>query len=133
VRPLTILEAGWRAWMLCRIVAPSFVTITSPFEVWICEDGDKKDAEKTLDEISQTILSIPRGPSDVRTASLIATIHYLKKYTSIRFEATCLSQRLGWTSEPPSVFPGIKTRFYETSYIDIVTRVYLVIKRLVRA
>jgi hypothetical protein len=76
VRPLTILEAGWRAWMLCRIVAPSFVTITSPFEVWICEDDGKKRARKTLDEISLTILSIPRGPSDVRTASLIATVHY---------------------------------------------------------
>ena len=31
----TILAAGCRACMLLRIVAPSFVTITSPFEVWI--------------------------------------------------------------------------------------------------
>lgn len=61
--------------MLCRIVAPSFVTMTSPFEVWIYDDGDKKDARKIVDKIPLTILSIPRGPNDVRTASLIATIY----------------------------------------------------------
>jgi hypothetical protein len=58
-------------------------------------DGDKKDARKILDEISLTILSIPRGPSDVRTASLIATIHYYFLNThplDLKLHAFCSDQ-----------------------------------------
>lgn len=50
---LTILAVGWMTDIWLRMVAPSFVMVTSPFPDWI-------------------ILSIPRGPREVRTASATA-------------------------------------------------------------
>mmetsp|Transcript_94239 Transcript_94239/g.228829 ORF Transcript_94239/g.228829 Transcript_94239/m.228829 type:complete len:201 (-) Transcript_94239:101-703(-) len=46
----SIFAVGWNTCMWLRIVAPSLVMITSPLSAWI-------------------ILSMPRGPSDVRIAS----------------------------------------------------------------
>ena len=53
VKRRTILAAGWMTDICLRIVAPSLVIVTSPLPVWI-------------------ILSIPRGPRLVRTASATA-------------------------------------------------------------
>ena len=44
-----ILEAGWSAWMLLRIVAPSLVTMTSPLDVWICARVLREDADDQVD------------------------------------------------------------------------------------
>lgn len=67
--------------MCFRIVAPSFVITTSPWAVWICTPRDQRggrgsaggeDGAQGKKGKGRTILSIPLGPSDVRTASLTA-------------------------------------------------------------
>mmetsp|Transcript_23828 Transcript_23828/g.34820 ORF Transcript_23828/g.34820 Transcript_23828/m.34820 type:complete len:292 (-) Transcript_23828:52-927(-) len=51
--PTSILAVGWNTCMRSKMVAPSLVMMTSPVSLWI-------------------ILSMPRGPSEVRTASATA-------------------------------------------------------------
>lgn len=48
----TILAAGWSAWMLRRMVAPSLVTMTSPLEVWILMENAfrKSDVQQVVDK-----------------------------------------------------------------------------------
>lgn len=46
----TIFAAGCRAWILLRIVAPSFVMMTSPLDVWIY--AEMSDSDDSVEETS---------------------------------------------------------------------------------
>lgn len=81
----TIRAAGCRTAMCFKIVAPSLVMTTSPWAVWIYHIAIPKKRSQTNEkqesqhlssptsrkghESERTILSIPLGPSEVRTAS----------------------------------------------------------------
>ena len=81
----TMRAAGCITLMCLRIVAPSFVMTTSPLAVVI-------------------ILSIPRGPRDVRTASATAARHDERQLPSPSPELASWSypwQQSCWTSGPP--------------------------------
>lgn len=69
----TILAAGCKTAMCLSIVAPSLVTMTSPCEVCICR-WNVGELHRIFHDIDRTILSIPLGPRDVLTASLMAII-----------------------------------------------------------
>lgn len=78
--------------MCFKIVAPSFVMTTSPWAVWIwkpsheqarradepvSKEPKRRGAHELAEPFTRTILSMPLGPSEVRTASLTALAAFM--------------------------------------------------------
>ena len=93
--------------MCFNIVAPSFVTMTSPCEVWICCNDMVELLSASAEHEHRTILSIPLGPSEVRTALPMAMIMQCRTdYVNLYNKIAHLSQPSYWRVGPPWVSPN---------------------------